>query len=180
MKINKIGFFLLMLSFLPLATQALTISGTDLHSIVQESLDLNASANASTSIATQSEIIAPKIEEDKNLQSVQSIVHDDGSFDISVTYRHIGYFLGLFPVSYDTITTVTKVDGSTQFDVVSKPSFWNYLVTQDNYDHIRIENQIKNNSEIKANATLNASESSRIKIVNAIVAELKASESVSK
>jgi len=108
----------------------------------------------------------------ENIQSVETSA-DSETTKVSVTYRHSGLFLGLVPMTFTSTTVVTRDADDTEPEVKSSSSVLGYLVTGDNYDDANIETRVKNNSEVLANANVNATVSSRATIATAIIEELE-------
>lgn len=154
--------------------------GTDL----QAQIDLNNNLNTNSSSSNSAKIVGSEselaiynnitmLQEHRNVVAVNANPATQSNLDVSVTFRHNGLLFGLFPISFDTITTVSKDDNNSPVEVDSSISLWSYLVSDDNYDRENVENRIKNNIEVIANANLNASADAKAKIATAIVSELE-------
>lgn len=110
-----------------------------------------------------------------NITNIRANTNSDGTTDYTIEYKHPGKFLGLVPGSYKTTTLLqTTANGIPNID--STLSVWSSLVSDKTFNREKIIDDLKNNSTIQSEAKVNASPSSRAKVIEAMIAVLQENE----
>lgn len=115
---------------------------------------------------------------DKNLSfiytSVSNVItesKENGETIVTVNYKHPGKFLNLFPVSYQSINSVTSTNNGIP-NIDSQLSFWSSLISDKKYDRSLVVSKIISNDVIRNQTQPNASPASKARVAEAIVYEL--------
>lgn len=110
---------------------------------------------------------------DKEVERLDIDSGPDGASKVKVVYRHTGKFLGIFPV---TITSTTTVEGSAKDEVkvTSELSWWGFLVSNKNYAKADLESRIQQNATVKTYARANASPQAKAQVAEAVISEVEA------
>jgi hypothetical protein len=115
-----------------------------------------------------------------NVSKVTEDTDRNGNTSITVNYKYPGKLLGILPVSYKTINTVSTEGGDATTSNATgtlpvanaKLSFWSHIVSDKSFDESNIESRFENNPVIRNSLEANASPGEQARVAEAMIYEL--------
>lgn len=118
------------------------------------------------------EIFSSNLSAEEDVAKVE-IESDDDESEIEVVYKHRGRLFGFIPITLKS-TTIVEAKSNSEIEVRAKMPWWAFLVAKKNYVKSELETKVKNNSTVKANASVNSSAEAKAKVAEAVIAEVAA------
>lgn len=144
---------------------------------------LNASATVETKLESETEETNPETEIlEENLKATNTNVANieaDSENEVKVEYKHRGRFLGIFPVTVSSETSVKSTeDGSLETD--TDMPWWNIFVTGTHDIDNKVEEAISSSTQIAAVSTttigVSAPMTTNVQIIRTIIEAHEAAE----